>query len=57
MEESWVTDMITELVTDSRDYREKALLLAAQQLISEQNQRIELLEGQLDGTLWSPKNW
>lgn len=41
----------------SRDYKQKALLAAAKRLIQEQTVRIQQMEGELDGTLWSPRNW
>lgn len=57
MGEHWLAKIVSNLQKTSVDYREKALLEAAVQLYFEQEQRIEQLEGQLDGTLWSPKNW
>lgn len=57
MTDNWVSTLVDNLKASSRDYREKALLDAALALYLEQEQRKEQLEGQLDGTLWSPKNW
>lgn len=41
----------------SDDYNQKVFILAAQTIIQEQRERIEHMEGVLDGTLWSPRNW
>lgn len=55
--EKWILDDIESLLIKSNDYREKALLLATKNLVLEQAIRIEQLEGQLDGMLWSPREW
>lgn len=57
LSKTWVDELLEELIEESRDYRDKALLKEVQQVLTLQDQRIELLEGQLDGSLWSPKNW
>ena len=40
-----------------QDYKERAFLEACKQLLLEQQQRIDYYKGQLDGQLWSPKEW
>lgn len=55
--EKWVVKELTTLFEESRDYKQKALLLATKKLIEEQEVRKEQLQGELDGTLWSPGNW
>lgn len=57
MADDWLKITINELHETSTDYREKAMLNGLINLVQEQEQRIEQLEGQLDGTLWSPQNW
>ena len=57
MEENWELEQLKELELGSRDYRQKALLSATQALLIEQEQRLEQLAGELDGTLWSPQKW
>ncbi|QIL46266.1 hypothetical protein G7081_03875 [Vagococcus coleopterorum] len=57
METTWINNLVAELKETSHDYREKALLAAAQRIYEEQAIRKEQMEGQLDGTLWSPKSW
>lgn len=56
-EQDWVIRELDQLSDSSRDYKQKALLKAAADLIKEQETRKEQLQGELDGTLWSPGNW
>lgn len=54
---NWLVAELEDLIEGSRDYKQKALFLATIQLVKEQEQRQEQLEGEIDGTLWSPNNW
>ncbi|WP_028274863.1 hypothetical protein [Atopococcus tabaci] len=56
-EQEWIYEQLDKLFEDSRDYQQKALILAAKKLIQEQYERIEQMKGELDGTLWSPRSW
>ncbi|GAA0485402.1 hypothetical protein IRB23SM22_17290 [Alkalibacterium sp. s-m-22] len=56
-EQDWIIRELDQLFDSSRDYKQKALLKAAADLIKEQETRKEQLQGELDGTLWSPGNW
>lgn len=56
-ENEWLRKQLKQLESDSRDYRQKALLQATIALLEEQEKRREQLQGELDGTLWSPGNW
>ena len=56
-EKNWLMIEIDELLTQVSSYEEKALYASLKKLVSEQYNRLEQLEGQLDGTLWSPKEW
>ncbi|SDK87308.1 hypothetical protein [Alkalibacterium thalassium] len=56
-EQDWIIRELEQLFDSSRDYKQKALLKAAADLIREQKTRKEQLQGELDGTLWSPGNW
>jgi len=53
----WALDQLDQLEADSRDYKQKALLLGIKDLLLEQQKRTEQIQGQLDGTLWSPNDW
>lgn len=56
-EQEWVIRELDQLFDSSRDYKQKALLKATADLIREQETRKQQLQGELDGTLWSPGNW
>ena len=56
-ESNWTVEQLEHLFEVSQDYKQKALLQATIKLIKEQNKRKEQLQGELDGTLWSPGNW
>ncbi|GEN50848.1 hypothetical protein [Alkalibacterium pelagium] len=56
-EQEWVIRELDQLFDSSQDYKQKALLKAAADLIREQETRKQQLQGELDGTLWSPGNW
>ena len=44
-------------IIESKEYKERALLVAAKNLFLEQAKRIEQAHGELDGRMWSPENW
>lgn len=56
-QKEWLLQELERLIQTSRDYKQKALLKATKDLINEQVERIRQMEGELDGTLWSPRNW
>ncbi|SFB97557.1 hypothetical protein SAMN04488102_10265 [Alkalibacterium subtropicum] len=56
-ENQWLIKQLEQLESDSRDYKQKALLQATIALLEEQEKRRGQLQGELDGTLWSPGNW
>ncbi|CZQ93022.1 Hypothetical protein Tpal_1575 [Trichococcus palustris] len=53
----WVLEQLDYLNGQSRDYRQKALFQETKKLFQEQYQRIGQAEGELDGRMWSPKDW
>ncbi|MEC6747992.1 hypothetical protein VXN63_05515 [Marinilactibacillus sp. XAAS-LB27] len=56
-EQEWLLNKLTDLFRSSRDYKQKALIQATIETIEEQEKRKTQLQGELDGTLWSPGNW
>lgn len=56
-EQEWILNELKRLFDTSKDYKQKALLQAASAILKEQDTRKEQLQGELDGTLWSPGNW
>lgn len=57
VELSWLLKEIEELDKHATSYEEKALYVGLINLFKEQTHRIETLEGELEGTLWSPQKW
>lgn len=55
--ENWVQEQLNHLMAASKDYLQKALFQETKKLFQEQYQRIEQMEGELDGRIWSPKEW
>ncbi len=57
MDKQWIVAQLDELFSKSCDYKQKAFLLGLKELVIEQEKRKELLQGKLDGELWSPRKW
>lgn len=55
--ENWAQKQLDHLVEMSKDYRQKALFQETKKLFQDQYQRMEQMEGELDGRMWSPKEW
>jgi len=55
--EEWMLQELKRIYDSSKDYNQRVLLKAAQDIIKEQAARIDQMEGEIDGTLWSPKKW
>lgn len=53
----WLLKQIDELSARQNDYEKRALLLALNKVVSEQQIRIEQAQGELDGRLWDHDNW
>lgn len=53
----WLLEQLQEVFQKSTDYNQAVLARAVQNIIKEQAKRIEQMEGELEGTLWSPKKW
>lgn len=52
---AWVKHQVNELTEKSTDEGERALLLATLQTIGEQDHRLTLAAGELDGRAWGGK--
>lgn len=50
-------DYIQDWQVQAPDYPSQALLQVAIDLYQQQEDRLRQLEGQLDGSMWSPKDW
>ena len=50
-------DYLQDWQEQAPDYPSQALLQVASDLYQQQEDRLRQLEGQLDGSMWSPKDW
>lgn len=55
--QEWLFKQLQEIYNQSKDFNEVVLIKAIQNIINEQTKRIEQMEGELEGTLWSPRKW
>ncbi|HLR04161.1 MAG TPA: hypothetical protein VK111_15575 [Virgibacillus sp.] len=56
-ENDWILDELDHIDEQESSTHQQAIILAAKQIIREQDKRIWQMEGEMDGTLWSPKRW
>lgn len=57
MDKQWLQTQFEQWIQECKDYKERAFLQQALELLLEQQKRLEQQQGQLDGQLWSPKEW
>ncbi len=57
MNEEWLLQQIEALEAQETDYKNLALLSEMKNLVKEMHQRIELLQGEIDGRVWNPSDW
>lgn len=56
-EQTWATQQLLTLAVQTPQFKEKALYLALAELTEEQQRRIDLAQGELDGRTWKPSRW
>jgi len=54
---NWIIEELDQIDEQESGITQQAIILAAKKIIREQDKRIWQMEGELDGTLWSPKRW
>ncbi|MQS76344.1 hypothetical protein [Companilactobacillus halodurans] len=54
---TWLAKEISELAKKQTAYENRAFLLAMKKVVKEQNERTELLKGEVDGRLWNHEQW
>lgn len=55
--DEWILEELQRIYDQSQNYNQMALIKATQAIIKEQAERIVQMEGNIDGTLWSPRKW
>jgi hypothetical protein len=53
----WILAQLKQAYEKSKDYNTRTLLREAKQIIKEQIKRIDQMEGEIEGTIWSPRRW
>ncbi|VFA62888.1 Uncharacterised protein [Enterococcus saccharolyticus] len=57
MNEAWIHSLIEEQTAETLNYHEKAFLQELEVLLTQQQARIQLKQGELDSKLWNPQDW
>lgn len=57
MNEAWIHSLIEEQTAETLNYHEKAFLQELEALLTQQQTRIQLNQGELDSKLWNPQDW
>lgn len=55
--DKWIEHEIQKLIEEQTDYRHIALLESTKEFLQQLSERKEQLELEIDGNMWSPKNW
>jgi hypothetical protein len=55
--EEWILSELERTLEKTADETLRVLIKAAQGIIKEQSRRMEQMEAEIDGTLWSPRRW
>ncbi|SFL36025.1 hypothetical protein SAMN04487943_101154 [Gracilibacillus orientalis] len=56
-ENEWIIQQLQHILDKSDHYNQRTLMKATQDIIKEQAKRIEQMEGEMEGTIWSPRKW
>ncbi|MDX8045818.1 hypothetical protein SH601_07420 [Gracilibacillus sp. S3-1-1] len=56
-ENEWILEQLNQALQTTDDYYERTLIKACQDMLTEQAKRIDQMEGEMEGTIWSPKRW
>ena len=55
--EEWILQELERIYDNTNNYNVRTLMKAAQDVIKEQRKRIDQMEGEMEGTIWSPRRW
>lgn len=53
----WLSQQLETMKQNQKGYENRAFLLAMNQVVQEQNKRLEQLKGEVDGRLWNHEQW
>lgn len=57
MTDNWTAIELQKLAAQAPRFQDRALLVALAALAEEQQRRIDLASGELDGRMWNPSQW
>lgn len=53
----WLSKELSKLADKQKAYENRAFLVAMKKVVKEQNDRMKLLQGEVDGRLWNHEQW
>ncbi|CAJ1183852.1 hypothetical protein FD33_GL000419 [Companilactobacillus paralimentarius DSM 13238 = JCM 10415] len=53
----WLSKELSKLADKQKAYENRAFLTAMKKVVEEQNDRMKLLQGEVDGRLWNHEQW
>ncbi|WP_208590213.1 hypothetical protein [Gracilibacillus suaedae] len=56
-ENEWMIHQLQQVLNSTDDYYLRTLIKAAVDIIEEQERRMDQMEGEMEGTIWSPRKW
>ncbi|MRG86778.1 hypothetical protein [Salinibacillus xinjiangensis] len=56
-QQTWILQELERLFHKTDDYYQRTLIKATEDILKEQSKRIYQMEGEIEGTIWSPKRW
>ncbi|WP_018933154.1 hypothetical protein [Gracilibacillus lacisalsi] len=56
-ENEWMIQQLQQIFDQTDDYYQRTLIKATQDIIEEQEKRMDQMEGEMEGTIWSPRKW
>ncbi|MFD2657546.1 hypothetical protein [Gracilibacillus thailandensis] len=56
-ENEWMIQQLQQIFDQTDDYYQRTLIKAAQDIVVEQEKRMDQMEGEMEGTIWSPRKW
>lgn len=54
---AWLSKELSNLADKQKAYENRAFLVAMKKVVEEQNDRMKLLQGEVDGRLWNHEQW
>lgn len=56
-ENEWILEQLKHVFNKTDDYYQRTLIKATRDIVKEQAKRMDQMEGEMEGTIWSPRKW